>query len=77
MSTYGGTLPQRRNVAQLAWFAILAIVVAVTIWAALTVLGRTPTSAPRDTGGATTTRIEPGRPYEPIVVNGHVCGQCM
>jgi hypothetical protein len=78
MSTYGGTLIKGRGLAEFVWLALLAIVAAVTIWAALTIIGRPADNTRQEPGGGvTTTRVEPGQPYEPIVVNGRVCGQCM
>jgi ABC-type cobalt transport system substrate-binding protein len=76
MATRSATLPIERSYLVKAWFAVAAIVVLAV--AVVTIALAATTSSP---AGGTDLRTvsESGQVqagYEPIVVNGNVCGQC-
>jgi hypothetical protein len=76
MATRSATLPIERSYLVKAWFAVAAIVVLAV--AVVTIALAATTSFPaggtdlRKLSGAGQVHVG----YEPIVVNGNVCGQC-
>lgn len=75
MATTGAALPIERSYLVKAWFAVAAFVIAAAVIVSMALATRTApaggTQPPpvRDFGPVSTQ-------YEPILVNGTVCGQC-
>jgi hypothetical protein len=80
MSTGTQTLPIRRNAPTALWLALAAAVVAAAIVLGLAFM-RTPsaTSGTPNRPSSTTSQVKDSgtaKPYQPIKIDGWVCGQC-
>lgn len=79
MSTRSATLPVERSYLLKAWFAVATIVLiaAAVIVLALSTAGTQPVGGTSPKDAPAVADLGPAKKtYEPIVVNGNLCGQC-
>jgi hypothetical protein len=80
MSTSTQTLPVRRSAFPAVWIALAAAIIVAAVVLGLTFM-RSPaatTGTPNRPSSSTSRLADAGKakPYQPIVIDGQVCGQC-